>query len=173
MKKIIYIMLIIIVLSFYVNNSNSSIIIPDNSIRFRIIANSNEAKDQALKMDIKNELSNNIFKLLENSSSVEETRKIIKENEDIIKLTLDKYNVNYSINYGNNYFPEKEYNGVTYDAGEYESLVITLGEAKGNNWWCVMYPPLCLLESNSNKYEETEYKLYIKEILSKLSVNNS
>ena len=53
MKKIIYIMLIIIVLSFYVNNSNSSLIIPDNSIRFRIIANSNEAKDQALKMDIK------------------------------------------------------------------------------------------------------------------------
>ena len=54
------------------------------------------------------------------------------------------------INYGKNYFPEKNYKGITYEAGEYESLVISLGEAEGNNWWCVMYPALCIQTASAD-----------------------
>lgn len=168
MKKIIYIMLIIITMCLWITKENENLI-PSNSIRFRIIANSNSEIDQTTKLLIKKDLEQNLFPELENSTSPEETEQIIKDNEQVIKSTIEKYNIPYSINYGLNYFPEKTYKGITYDSGNYESLVISLGEASGNNWWCVMYPPLCLLESNSNNYDEIEYKSYIKEIISQLT----
>lgn len=168
MKKLIYIILILFVLSFFLYNKDNPII-PDDSIRFRIIANSNSNIDQNTKLQIKEDLEQQFFPLLENTTSLEESRRIINENEDVIKKTLDSYNIPYTINYGLNYFPKKNYKGITYDEGEYESLVISLGEAKGNNWWCVMYPPLCLLESNSDNYEDVEYKFYLQEILEKFS----
>lgn len=165
MKRIIYIVLIIIIYSLYLGTTKD-IVIPKESIRFRIIANSNDPNDQLLKLDIKKDLEDNLFTKLENSHSIEESRKIIKDNEDLIEETLNKYDIPYSINYGNNYFPEKTYKGVNYEEGEYESLVISLGEAKGNNWWCVIYPPLCLIDQEK---EENEYKFYIKEILDKFA----
>ena len=168
MKKIVYIMLIIITMCLWITKENEKKI-PSNSIRFRIIANSNSKIDQTTKLLIKKDLEQNLFPKLENSTSPEETEQIIKDNEQVIKSTIEKYNIPYSINYGLNYFPEKTYKGITYDSGNYESLVISLGEASGNNWWCVMYPPLCLLESNSNNYDEIEYKSYIKEIISQLT----
>ena len=168
MKKIIYIMLMIITMCLWITKENEKLI-PSNSIRFRIIANSNSEIDQTTKLLIKKDLEQNLFPKLENSTSPEETEQIIKDNEQVIKSTIEKYNIPYSINYGLNYFPEKTYKGITYDSGNYESLVISLGEASGNNWWCVMYPPLCLLESNSNNYDEIEYKSYIKEIISQLT----
>ena len=168
MKKIIYIMLIIITMCLWITKENENLI-PSNSIRFRIIANSNSEIDQTTKLLIKKDLEQNLFPKLENSTSPEETEQIIKDNEQVIKSTIEIYNIPYSINYGLNYFPEKTYKGITYDSGNYESLVISLGEASGNNWWCVMYPPLCLLESNSNNYDEIEYKSYIKEIISQLT----
>lgn len=168
MKKIIYIVLVIIVLSFFMTSKNNPVI-PDKSIRFRIIANSNSNIDQTTKLLIKKDLEQDFFPLLENSTSIEETREIIEKNEYVIKKTLDSYNIPYTINYGRNHFPEKEYKGVSYNEGDYESLVISLGEAKGNNWWCVMYPPLCLLESNSDKYDDVEYKFFVQEIIEKLT----
>lgn len=168
MKKIIYVLLIIIVFSFFFN-SNNNYVIPDESIRFRIIANSNSNIDQTTKLLIKKDLEETIFPLVENSKSIDETREIINSNQDIIKKTIDKYNVSYTINYGDNYFPPKEYKGITYEAGNYESLVISLGEGTGNNWWCVMYPPLCLLESQGDNYDDVEYKSFFQEILSKLT----
>lgn len=168
MKKIIYIVLILVFFALYLNGSKNNLL-PDDSIRFRIIANSNSDIDQGTKLQIKKDLENNLFTLLKDSKSPEETKKIIKANEDVINNTIKKYNVPYTINYGSNYFPEKTYKGITYESGNYESLVISLGEAQGNNWWCVMYPPLCLLESQSDNYDEVEYTSYFKEIVSKLT----
>lgn len=168
MKKIIYIILILGFFALYLNSSKNNLL-PADSIRFRIIANSNSDIDQGTKLQIKKELETNLFTLLKDSKSPEETKKIIKDNEEVINNTIKKYNVPYTINYGSNYFPEKKYKGITYESGNYESLVISLGEAKGNNWWCVMYPPLCLLESQSDNYDEVEYTSYFKEIVSKLT----
>lgn len=166
MKKILYILSIIFLLITFINLKNNKTI-QDDSIRFRIIANSNSLEDQNLKKLIKRELEINLFPLLQNSQSTYETRELIHQNENLIESLLSKYNVEYEINYGINFFPEKEYDDYVYGEGNYESLVIKLGEAKGNNWWCVMYPPLCLIDQNSNNNEDIEYKLYIQEILQK------
>lgn len=166
MKKIIVIVLILIFLISL--NTSEEIIIPEDSIRFRIIANSNDIEDQELKLEIRNELNNTLFTKLNKATTKEEAKQIITENKPIIENVLKKYNIDYQINYGYNYFPEKEYKGITYSSGNYESLVISLGEAAGNNWWCVMYPPLCLIDSEENMGEK-EYKLYIKELIEKIA----
>lgn len=166
MKKIVIVMFCFAL--FLSISSKQKLLIPDESIRFRIIANSNEEADQAMKMLIKKDLEKELFSKIAYSKSIDDTRKIISDNQENIDRLLKKYNINYDISYGKNYFPSKEYKGVNYNSGEYESLVISLGESKGNNWWCVLYPPLCLLESESNNMEENEYKLYIQEILDKV-----
>lgn len=166
MKKIVIVMFCFVL--FLSISSKQKLLIPDESIRFRIIANSNEEADQAMKMLIKKDLEKELFSKIASSKSIDDTRKIISDNQENIDRILKKYNINYDISYGKNYFPSKEYKGVNYNSGEYESLVISLGESKGNNWWCVLYPPLCLLESESNNMEENEYKLYIQEILDKV-----
>ena len=164
MKKILYILSIIFILLLYINITNTKTL-NDDTLRFRIIANSNTYEDQQLKRVIKKDLELNLFPLLENSNSVIETKQTIEDNLPTIETLLSKYNVEYNISLGENYFPKKEYDNYIYDEGYYESLVIELGEANGNNWWCVMYPPLCLIESNNE--EDIEYKLYIDEILHK------
>ena len=80
---------------------------------------------------------------------------------------MNQYNIPYDINYGNNYFPEKKYKGVTYKEGNYESLVVTLGNGKGDNWWCVMFPPLCLMDTEEQNLSNAEYHFWIKDIFDK------
>ena len=74
--------------------------------------------------------------------------------------------INYDINFGNNYFPDKIYKGIKYEEGNYESLVITLGNGLGHNWWCVLFPPLCLLDENNN-LENAEYEFYASKLINK------
>lgn len=165
MKKVIIILFIITVVSVLTNKVNNEVLIPDDAIRFRIIANNNSIKAQENKIKIKEELEPLIKKLTNNNK--DETKRLIKENMGSIEKIINKYTNDYNINYGYNYFPEKKYKGVTYKEGNYESLVITLGNGLGNNWWCVLFPPLCLLEAKEEEYDEYTYSLYIKDILDK------
>ena len=164
MKKII-ISLFIVTILVLVNKNDTKVLIPDNAIRFRIIANSNSIEDQKEKIEIRNELEPIIADILNNSDSKEETKNEIDLNMNEINNVINKYNSNYDINYGLNYFPEKNYKGVTYKAGNYESLVVTLGDGLGDNWWCVLFPPLCLLEANENDYDDITYTSYLQELL--------
>ncbi len=147
-------------------NEKEHILIPDNAIRFRVIANSNEAKDQKLKKAIKEDVEKELYALLKDVDNVEEARKIIKENLSIVDNIMHQYDVEYNISYGNNYFPSKNYKGITYKEGQYESLVITLGEGTGKNWWCVLFPPLCLLDEQ-NDLKNAEYELYVTKMINK------
>ena len=158
MKKIVIIMAIIIgVLSL-----NKSTTIPNESIRFRIIANSNSEVDQNLKKEIISNIKEELIN--SNATTIEEEREYLKRKlptfEEKVKSVVEEP---FTINYGENYFPEKEFQGITYQEGFYESLVITLGEGKGNNFWCILFPPLCMIEEE----EDVEYKSFIKEALSK------
>ncbi len=164
MKKII-IVLFFLTLFIYSNKNQSDIVIPDSSIRFRIIANSNSDEDQYQKIAIKEKIENDVFKNLNQKNNINEFRQEIKANIPKIEKILKDSNIAYQINYGDNYFPLKEYKGVKYNAGIYESLVITLGTGQGKNWWCVLFPPLCLLESEQENLKDREYKSYIKEII--------
>lgn len=162
MKKIIVFLFVLTII--YISKSEEEIIIPTNSIRYRIIANSDSTKDQMLKMNIKEKLDEEILPILSDSNSIEDSRLLIKDNLDNIKDIVSKYTDDFDVNYGKNYFPEKTYKGISYDAGNYESLVITLGSGLGKNWWCVLYPPLCLIDENTN---DVEYTTLVKEILNK------
>ena len=122
-------------------------------------------------------LEHEITKILEDANDINDAREIIKSNmnniEDNVKQTLSNngYSSEYTINYGYNLFPNKKYKGVTYKEGYYESVVITLGSGSGDNWWCVLLPPLCALESDQNNVGEVEYKSFIKEIINKYFKN--
>ena len=166
MKKSI-IILFIISLGFLFSNSNEEIIIPEDAIRFRIIANSNSAIDQKKKTEIKNQIEEKIYDVLTNVNNVKEARKLIKENLDVIEKIVKEYQIPYQINYGQNYFPTKTYKGIIYPSGDYESLVITLGKGIGKNFWCVLFPPLCLIDDESKEYSDIEYQSYIKNLLAR------
>ena len=175
MKKIIILLSIILV--FYLCISNiivKGLEIPDDAIRIRVVPSSNSKYDQDIKTKVKEELQVSMYELLKDTKTVAEAEEIIENNlekvdKDINNLLIkEKYNKGYVINFGYNYFPEKEYKGITYEAGYYESLLVTLGEGKGDNWWCVLFPPLCLIEET----EKSEYKSLVKEILNKFSNNN-
>ncbi len=164
MKKLITLLAFI---SFiFLLTSNSSLEIPTESIRFRIIASSNSFKDQQLKQKIKNDLVNNIIPNILTDVSIQESKNLINNSINKIEDILNKYDISYKINFGQNFFPQKDYKGITYPAGNYESLVITLGEGLGDNWWCVLYPPLCLIENNFDS-SNIEYRSYIKDIILK------
>ena len=160
-KTLIIIAIIIVVISL---NKNDTIIIPKESIRFRIIANSNSQEDQMIKEKVVSKLKKNLKSLTYTPKNINDTRKSIKDNLKIIEETLRQEVKDYSINYGYNYFPEKVYKGIYYEEGEYESLVITLGEGIGNNFWCVLFPPLCLIDEEQ---DEVEYTTFIKELIDK------
>lgn len=170
MKKIVIIILVI-VLGYYLMQTGEATEIPDEAIRLRVIANSDSEYDQEIKMKVSEKLQSRLYNLLKNTKGLQEAESIINKNmnniESDIKNVLNNegYTLGYKINYGLNYFPEKKYKGVTYKAGEYESLVVTLGEGKGKNWWCVLFPPLCILEAEEST--EVEYKFFIKEMIDK------
>ena len=155
------------------NNQEDLLLIPNEAIRVRVIANSDNKEDIEIKEIIKEDLNKNVDKILKNTNSIEEAREKLNKNLNNIHSIVEKklkelnYNIVFNINYGLNYFPEKTFNGVKYDAGYYESLVITLGEGKGDNWWCCLFPPLCLIEAEESETEAVEYKFFIKEILDK------
>ncbi len=153
-----------------VNNKEEYIFIPQEAIRIRVIANSNSNEDIEIKEIVKNNLNIEINEILKDVKTINDARKVIKDNISNIKLDILKtlnslgINIPFTVNYGMNFFPEKEFKGIKYENGYYESLVITLGEGNGSNYWCVLYPPLCLIDDNK---EEVEYRFFIKELINK------
>ena len=173
MKKIIIFVLTIVTLFSVITNIKAKeSIIRDNTIRFRILANSNSIYDQNIKIQVRNVIQNEILKLVKDCNNKEETRKVLINNkihlEELTRKTLNElnYDKDFEINYGYNYFPKKKYNNNIYKEGKYESLVIKLGEGKGDNFWCILFPPLCLLESEDNS--NTKYSFYLKDLYKKI-----
>lgn len=173
MKKF-FIIVFILVLGFFFIQVDKNILIPEDAIRFRVIANSNLESDQEIKKIVSRELQKELYDRMKDVENADMARNLLKNNtstlEKSVEKTLLQNNMNpiFDINYGMNYFPEKIYNGVEYRAGEYESLVVTLGEGAGDNWWCVLFPPLCLMEAEEVKdSEKIEYKFFVQELIDK------
>lgn len=166
MKKILIVLLLLFGLYLFSKDDSR---ISDDSIRFRVIANSNSEEDIKMKELVVKELSSTLFK----ENSLEGTRSNIISNISQIEKRIDRvfdnnnYDKTYNVIYGMNEFPEKVYNGVVYEKGLYESLVVEIGDGSGNNYWCFLYPSLCLLDYKNGE-EEVEYKSKIAEIIDKL-----
>ena len=163
MKKIVFLSISILI-GIFVYRKSDEIIIPSDAIRMRIIANSNNIKDLYEKKKLKEEIENDIYNLVINANSNVDARNSIKSNMDNIHDLIASKTSDFKIDYGFNYFPKKSYKGVIYPEGEYESLVVTLGEGLGENWWCVLYPPLCLIDDNKTT-SDVEYRSLIFDIL--------
>ena len=124
--------------------------ISENVFRLHIIANSDSVEDQTLKLKVRDKILALSESLYNNCSSVEEAVRISDENKNLIKETAQKVLAFYGCNYEARVFTTKEFFGTRkYDnfvlpAGVYNSLKIVIGEGKGKNWWCVMFPSVCV-----------------------------
>jgi len=135
-------------------------------IRFHVIANSDSEEDQSLKLKVRDGIINYLQPKLLKSNSIEESELIIKkEYDEIEKISKDiilengyDYDVKVGIDYSE--FPTKQYSNVVLPAGEYKALRVIIGEGKGKNWWCVMFPPLCFVDEEKAIIDkETDDKL--------------
>ena len=159
MKKIVIVLSIFVFMYLFNYNEYN---ISDDSIRFRVIANSNSIEDILMKEKVVKELSGLLFRKI---NSKEEAQKNIYRNLGVIenkidKLFIDNNNKSFNISYGLNKIPKKYYRGKEYKEGLYNSLVIEIGEGKGNNYFCVLYPSLCLLDyENDVKKEKYNFKI--------------
>lgn len=135
-----------------------------NLIRFHVIANSDSQEDQALKLKVRDKILESMKSVLAKSNSIEESRELIINNIDYIKKIAEKeiyknnkpYKVSVALE--NAKFPTKSYGDIVLPTGNYESLRVKIGNAKGKNWWCVMFPPLCFVDATHGVVPETSKK---------------
>ena len=122
-------------------------------LRFHVLANSDSKADQTLKMQVKERVLQYMKEELPQSDSAKTTKtwanSHLKDIEEIAKETIRKQGYHYEVHaeVTTCYFPEKKYGDVTFPKGDYEALRIEIGEAKGQNWWCVLYPNLCFTDA--------------------------
>ena len=138
----------------------------DKLIRFHVIANSDSEEDQNLKLKVRDSIINYLQPKLLESESIEESELIIKkeydELEKISKNIILENGSDYDVKVGIDYskVPTKQYSNVVLPAGEYKALRIIIGEGKGKNWWCVMFPPLCFVDEQKGIIDkDTDDKL--------------
>ncbi|HEX2926576.1 MAG TPA: stage II sporulation protein R [Ruminiclostridium sp.] len=124
-----------------------------NLVRLHVIANSDSASDQALKLKVRDAIIEYMKDKLSNSQNINETKNIINENlsnietisRDVIRKNSSDYSVKASL--GNYPFPTKTYGDIALPAGEYQALKVVIGKGSGANWWCVLFPPLCFIDA--------------------------
>ena len=160
MKKIILLLMIIIAGVFVgtyvageIHTADIQEEIAKEVIRFHVRANSDSEEDQALKLKVKNEIVQFLEKELENATTLDEARNILYYDMGAIaEIALDVihnegYEYNVDVYFEEDYFPLKVYGDMAFPPGVYEAFRVDIGGAEGKNWWCVLYPPLCFVDS--------------------------
>ena len=163
MKK--YLLLLIVSVSFlllsaysYVNAVSNNL--ADSVFRLHVIANSDSEEDQNLKYKVRDSLIEYMNTLTNNMNTKDEVIQIAKEHiqdfkniaQNVLKENGYDYEVNIEI--GNFSFPTKTYGDISFPAGFYDALKVEIGKAEGQNWWCVMFPPLCFVDVTSGVVPE-------------------
>lgn len=143
-------------------------------LRIHIRANSNEAKDQSVKYKVKESVVEYMTPKLENVTSKKEAMSILEKNLNNMKKVADRTLALNGFDYTSNIrlcqeeFPVRTYGDLTLDSGVYDALIIELGSGVGDNWWCVVFPPLCFV-GEENDEDEFEYKSFFEELYNKYS----
>ena len=150
----------------YANNIFNDI---ENSVfRLHVLANSDSKEDQDLKLLVRDQLLEYMNQLCSNCKTKEQAIEIVEDNKEQFKqIALETiknagYSYDVNINIGNFEFPTKNYGDITFPAGYYDALRVEIGEAKGQNWWCVMFPPLCFVDISSGVVTEESKELLEK-----------
>ncbi|SFS34863.1 stage II sporulation protein R [Marininema halotolerans] len=129
--------------------------IPKQAIRLRILANSDRTQDQWLKRQVRDAILKEMGTWAQKPNTIEEARRMVRTHlpilQQIAKNTVDKHGYSYPVkmDFGKVPFPTKLYGDQIYPAGKYEALLVTIGEGKGDNWWCVLFPPLCFVDMSN------------------------
>ena len=156
--KIGRIFVILILLSLFILISAISYVdavsnnIADSVFRLHVIANSDSKEDQELKLKLRDELLSYMNIISKDSTSKQEAMQIANEHKEEFTQIAEKvikengYNYTVNVQVGKADFPTKYYGDITLPAGTYDALKVQIGEAKGQNWWCVMFPPLCFVD---------------------------
>lgn len=189
---IISLIILVLATQWKVNVSEASsdtVRIPDEAIRLRILADSNQAVDQKVKRAVRDAVVAEINHWVQELTSIEKARKVIRAHLDDIRVIVHRVlkqedaEQSFHVKFGKAHFPTKMYGQYVYPAGVYEALVITLGAGEGANWWCVLFPPLCFLDfehgdavrtkngdepSISGKEQQIEVKFFVVEWFSAL-----
>jgi stage II sporulation protein R len=144
--------LIMLIMSWEANLASAALLnatIPEQSIRIRILANSDRVEDQWFKKEVRDAITAHVNTWNLSSDNIAEARNEVNRHlpqlRELVGAMLAKYNLayGYKVELGNVHFPAKIFGQTTYPAGEYEALRVTLGDGEGQNWWCVLFPPLC------------------------------
>lgn len=161
MKKLFLLLLITLVVFSLIScmETNKADIVNQNLFRLHVIANSDSAEDQSVKLKVRNSVIEYLENKDENIDDMNTFKEMVINNQneilETVKNTLNEYGKDYgaALSIGVYDFPEKEYYGTIVPAGEYEALRVILGKGEGKNWWCVLFPPLCFVDV---EYEEIE-----------------
>ena len=128
-------------------------------------------EDQNLKLKVRDKVLEYISPKLKNSKSIEESREIIKANDENIKkiaqdvVKKNSYNYEIKTKLSKENFPVKTYGNITLPQGEYEAYRIIIGNGGGQNWWCVMFPPLCFIDITKGEVSNNETEKAMKKVL--------
>jgi len=137
-----------VVIQGYSDKVNSQL--KNSIVRLHILANSDSETDQNIKLEVRNAILNEV--------SLND-KDFLQKSEIVANSVLSDYNYKAVAKYGEFYFPTKKYKNVTLPSGRYNSVRIVLGEGKGENWWCVLYPPMCVREGNVALSDKGQKKL--------------
>lgn len=175
MKKIVGYGVGVVVMLFYIwtvvlGNDPLQPSIASKILRFHVLANSDAACEQQVKEKVRDAVGTYLQPFLEEAESLEETKEIVEKHMNAIievaeqTLLIHGYNHNVTARIANIDFPEKTYGAYTFPKGRYEALQIVIGEGKGQNWWCVLYPNMCFKGAVFEVIEEDASKS-LKEVL--------
>lgn len=145
--------------------------IAEKIVRFHVIANSDRKADQDLKLAVRDAVGIKMSELLKDVADRSESEDVIRENMENMKQTVQKviaengYDYEVDVCLKDTDFPVKSYGMYTFPAGTYEALEIVIGEGKGHNWWCVMYPNMCFSDTMYEVINE-DAKSSLKRVLS-------
>ena len=152
----------------YVDAVSSDI---QNSVfRLHVIANSDSNIDQELKYKVRDSLIEYMNNICKDTTNKSEAISIVNNHKDefisVAKKTITENGFNYDVNIeiGNFYFPTKEYGDISFPEGNYDAIRVKIGEAKGKNWWCVMFPPLCFVNITSGIVPDESKELLKEEL---------
>ena len=173
-KKLNFILILTILVFIYIallsfNYSKAvSSNLSDSVFRLHIIANSDSSADQELKLKVRDNIINYMNTLTSSSSDKKDVISMVNNHLDSFKeialntIKGNGYNYDVNIEIGNFHFPTKSYGDISFPAGNYDALKIEIGDAIGQNWWCVLFPPLCFVNSSTGIVPE-DSKTILKE----------
>ncbi len=175
MSLMFLLLLALFAYSCWIPGSSAQVLSNEDFIRFHVVANSNSPEDQNLKLIVRDGLLRSINEGLTQETmamvrpehskvtlDIDRSKEFIEENltelEKEARGILSKEGCNYPVKaeLGVSWVAQKTYGGVTFPAGNYNALTVTIGEGKGENWWCVLFPPLCLIGMSPDGDAEME-----------------